>query len=563
MLTFDPDPALGRVCIDSGHFEKIAMNLVSNALKFTPEKGSIRLELRLLDDNWFEFAVADTGPGIAKDQQARLFHRFHQVNAASTRRHGGTGIGLALVKELTELMGGEVGLTSDLGQGSRFFVRLPRGTDRIVQQSDTSNGHSVPDYATQDTMLRLARFQEGGLEAPAFSGTPKQRLSDQAAVVLVVDDTPDMRDFIAEMLAGDFEVLTANDGLQAWQLLQHHRVDIVVSDVMMPELDGLGLTNCIKASTTLAHLPVILVTARGGAEASVSGLESGADDYIAKPFSPQELQARVHSALRMAQVQAQLREKSREAGMAMLATGILHNLGNALNGVTVSSGLIQDRLRDSKATKLHKTVQLLQQHVDDLPGFLAKDPAGRMLPDYLGELSRLLETEQAELLSEVAALRGCTEYAAEVVAAHQRFATAGGVQEMLSARSLMDTALKLGLAAFDIEGIQIERRYYDTDDVAADRHKVLQILINLLVNACQALLVSEHPDKRIMVRTVLEQDAVVFEVSDNGIGIDSTALQQLFDQGYTTKGGAMALVCISVRPGPKRCAALCNAIAMA
>jgi signal transduction histidine kinase len=508
---------------------------VSNALKFSPENGFIRLELRRLGDDRFEFAVADSGPGIARDQQALLFQRFHQVNMAATRQHGGTGIGLALVKELTELMGGEVGVASEAGHGARFYVRLPHAPERITAPYETSEGQPALVPSAHDIQLRRARFQEG-LEESAVTRSPDLPRADNAPVVLVVDDTPDMRDFITELLVGEFEVLTANDGLQAWRLLQEHHIDIVVSDVMMPELDGLGLTARIKASTTLSHLPVILVTARGGAEASVSGLESGADDYVTKPFSPDELKARVHSAMRMVQAQAQIREKSREAGMAMLATGILHNLGNALNGVTVSSGLIQDRLRDSKTPTLRKVVDLLQQHSADLPGFLARDPGGRMLPDFLAELNRHLETEQAELLTEVEALREYTEHATDVVAAHQRFATAGAVQEMVSASTLMETALKLGLAAVDTQSIHIERHYRYSDALAVDRHKVLQILVNLLINACQALADSRQPDKRLRVGTVLEQGRVLFEVSDNGVGIDATGLQKLFGQGYTSKG---------------------------
>jgi signal transduction histidine kinase len=534
-LTFDSDPALGNVWIDASHFENIVMNLVSNALKFSPENGFIRLELRRLGDDRFEFAVADSGPGIARDQQALLFQRFHQVNMAATRQHGGTGIGLALVKELTELMGGEVGVASEAGHGARFYVRLPHAPERITAPYETSEGQPALVPSAHDIQLRRARFQEG-LEESAVTRSPDLPRADNAPVVLVVDDTPDMRDFITELLVGEFEVLTANDGLQAWRLLQEHHIDIVVSDVMMPELDGLGLTARIKASTTLSHLPVILVTARGGAEASVSGLESGADDYVTKPFSPDELKARVHSAMRMVQAQAQIREKSREAGMAMLATGILHNLGNALNGVTVSSGLIQDRLRDSKTPMLRKVVDLLQQHSADLPGFLARDPGGRMLPDFLAELNRHLQTEQAELLTEVEALREYTEHATDVVAAHQRFATAGAVQEMVSASTLMETALKLGLAAVDTQSIHIERHYRYSDALAVDRHKVLQILVNLLINACQALADSRQPDKRLRVGTVLEQGRVLFEVSDNGVGIDATGLQKLFGQGYTSKG---------------------------
>ncbi len=302
------------------------------------------VDWRATPDDGFEFAVADSGIGIAADKLPLLFNRFQQVDNSATRTHSGTGIGLALVKELAELMGGSVGVESVAGQGSRFFVRLSRGTEKLAALADESQEVFTRSMTATESMLRNVRFQEGRHIAPPAR---EQEIASGAMAlptVLVVDDNPDMRTYIKELLTSECNVISAVHGLDAWDLLQRHRIDVVVSDVMMAELDGLGLTARIKNSPKFSHIPVILVTARGGADASVSGLDTGADDYIAKPFSPAELKARVRAALRMAQVQAQLREKF---------------------------------------PKLQKVAQLLQEHADDLPSFIAQDNRGQVLPSFI------------------------------------------------------------------------------------------------------------------------------------------------------------------------------------
>lgn len=537
-LTWHVDPALDAVCLDRRHFEKILLNLVSNALKFTPPGGWIRLEAAPLDEAWFEFAVADSGIGVEPDKVPLLFKRFQQVDTSATRQYGGTGIGLALVKELSELMGGSAGVESEPGRGSRFFVRLHRGVDRIAALPVSADSAAVQARVQAEAALRRVRFQDGSYHAPSPANAVEELAGRDvtAPQVLVADDNPDMRSYIAELLRDECDVITAADGKQAWAVLQGHHIDVVVSDVMMPELDGLGLTARIKASPSLSHVHVILVTARGGAEASVSGLDTGADDYIAKPFSPQELQARVRSALRMSGLQMRLRDKFREAGMAMIATGILHNLGNVLTGVTVSSAIIQDKLRQSRMSKLHQVVLLLQDHADDLPAFLTRDSRGRVLPAFLAQLSKELQAEQIVLLKEVELLKDAAEHAAGVIASQQSIANPNReIRELISASALMETAIKLGRATFEIPGIKVERDYTYTADVAVDRNKAVQILMNLLSNARHAVRNAPHANKLVRVSTALIQDQVRLAISDNGVGIDPRHLPFIFDQGFTTK----------------------------
>lgn len=529
------DPALEAVALDRSHFEKIFLNLLGNALKFTPSGGWIRVEASAIDAEVFELAVTDSGIGIAADKLPLLFNRFQQVDNSATRAYGGTGIGLALVRQLAELMGGTVGVESEAGKGSRFFVRLPLGKERLEKLGGNSGSASAPGPTPAEVMLRRARFREGQVEA---HGTPDSAAGPDGAArptVLVADDNPDMLAYVTELLAAECNVMTAVNGEEAWSLLRQQHVDVLLSDVMMPELDGFGLTERVKKSPDFSHIPVILVTARGGSDASAHGLDVGADDYIAKPFSPQELMARVRAALRMAHTQAQLREKSREAGMAMVATGILHNLGNILNGVTVTSGVIQEKLHHSKIPKLQKVAQLLQDHINDLPSFIASDSRGKVLPAYIDELSSHLEAELRSLIKEVDALRACTDHVAGMISIQQQFASPHReLREIISANTLMERAYKLSVSTFEMHGVEVACEFDCADSLMADSHKVLQILLNLLGNARHAVR-GRGTEGKIRLRTWSDGDMVKMEVTDNGVGIEAAHLPLIFNQGFTTK----------------------------
>jgi signal transduction histidine kinase len=532
VLNWRVDEAIGCVNVDPRHLDNILMNFVGNALKFTPAGGRIDVVAQPVDEDWFELSISDTGIGIPAHALPGLFERFHQVDSSATRRHGGTGIGLALVKELAEAMGGRVGVESRPGLGSRFFVRLRRrGAAHTI-----SMANAALDAATLQTQaaLRRARLTVAAAQPPAVD-TEASAPKGGAACILLADDHADLRIYVAELLGNDYAVVLAEDGEQAWALLQKHPVDLVLSDVMMPNVDGFTLTARVKSSAHLSHLPVILLTARGGAHACVSGLACGADDYIAKPFAPEELKARVRAALRMSHTQAQLRERTREAGMAMLAVGLLHNLGNALNGVTVSSALIRDKLRQSSAGRLRRVVDLLRTGLQMLPQALRQQHGAPLLA-YVERLADQLESEQAEVLKEVDAIHRSIEHATAVIEAQQHLAKPGAqVDELHGVNELMDAALDLASHAFRAHDVTIERDYRCDIAVLTDRHKVLQILLNLLCNAHEALDAVPSGARRMAVRTAMAGETVHLEVTDNGMGIAVEHLGGLFNQGFTTK----------------------------
>jgi serine phosphatase RsbU (regulator of sigma subunit)/DNA-binding response OmpR family regulator len=296
----DCPPLPHPVAVDAGMWEKVVFNLLSNAVKFT-FSGGITVRLRA-DGDWAELSVSDTGVGIPEDELPRLFERFHRVRDARGRTHEGSGIGLALVTELVTLHGGSVTVTSTSGAGSTFVVRLP--LDPSVTVTDLDGGQfSGPGLTGLGLVDEIGRWIDRPPEgvpatgplylAPTGSGAGAR----SPAHVVVADDNADMRSYLARLLGANWRVSVAPDGEQALEIVRRQRPDLVLADVMMPGLDGIGLVQAIRADPALAATPVILVSARAGADASVDALDAGADDYVVKPFAAIELIGRVRAAI--------------------------------------------------------------------------------------------------------------------------------------------------------------------------------------------------------------------------------------------------------------------------
>uniref|UniRef100_UPI0030DB6B19 ATP-binding response regulator n=2 Tax=Pseudomonas TaxID=286 RepID=UPI0030DB6B19 len=543
-LTCSIDPALGTVFLDPRHFEKILLNLVSNAIKFTPAGGTVHLAVTALDDERFELAVQDSGIGIASDKLPLLFQRFSQIDNSATRHYSGTGIGLALVKDLVELMGGEVRVNSEPGKGSCFLVRFPRGTEQNTVPTEASHLHegSSPTamITTEQRHLLFDDGHRGSSNDPASMGDADNEQHPERASqsrVLVVDDSSEMLSYLSELLRDDYSVVTAADGEQAWAILQRQPINVVLSDVMMPELDGFGLTARIKASAGFAHLPVILLTARGGSEACISGLESGADDYIAKPFSPLELKARVRAALRMSQVQSELHAKSRQAGMAEIATTVLHNVGNVLNSVNVSAELVSSQMRTSKAQGLGKVAQMMNEHIHELSDFLTQDQRGKMLPDYLLKLAQAVAAEQQGIIEELEQLTKGIDHIKTIVAAQQSYAVAVSVVETIPVSELIDDAWRMSAGSRMKQEVTVVKDIADLPLLSLDRHRVLLILVNLIRNAGQALdgVVDRGPCITCSASLIADGTVLRITVADNGNGITPEHLTRIFSHGFTTR----------------------------
>ncbi|WP_224248225.1 two-component system sensor histidine kinase NtrB [Hyalangium gracile] len=250
-----------------------------------------------------------------------------------------------------------------------------------------------------------------------------------------------------------------------------------------------------------------------------------------------DITARREAEARLGEMHRALLDVSRQAGMAEVATGVLHNVGNTLNSVNVSAGLVMDRLRLSRVSNLARAVQLLREHTGDFPSFLTHDPRGQQLPDYLMALSEQLQYERDALLQEMHSLSEGVDHIKSIVSMQQRHASSAGVQEEVELPLLIDEALRLHAGAYEARGIRIERDYAPVPSLSVDRHKLLQILVNLLSNARDALMESPRQDKRLLIgiRPAPEGKRVLIQVTDNGVGIAPESLPRLFTQGFTTK----------------------------
>jgi signal transduction histidine kinase/DNA-binding response OmpR family regulator len=337
-------PALPEpIYVDRDMWEKIVLNLLSNAFKFTFD-GQIRVALEWHGDR-VELRVSDTGVGIAEAELPRMFERFHRVKHARARTHEGTGIGLALVQELVRLHGGAVSVTSEEGRGTTFVVTIRTGRSHLpaerigAQRQLTSTSMGAIPYVEE-----ALRWLPGDAsrEIGADVEVPATTIAADAARILVVDDNADMREYLTRILGQNYRVETAGDGRAALDRIATAPPDLILTDVMMPTIDGFGLLAAVRADEKVRSVPVILLSARAGQEARIEGLHAGADEYLVKPFTARELLASVTSQLRL----ARLRRESEAERMRLLqenaeVTATLNEVGALVSSDLDRTNVVQ------------------------------------------------------------------------------------------------------------------------------------------------------------------------------------------------------------------------------
>jgi signal transduction histidine kinase len=346
-LLVDCAPLDGEFYVDRELWERIVLNLLSNAFKFTFQ-GEIAVSLRPAGTGAV-LEVRDTGVGVRAEDLPRLFERFHRIENVRARTHEGSGIGLALVQELTRLHGGSIAVDSKHGHGTEFRVTIPCGRahlppDRIAK----------PAAAETRALAEAPLFAEEALHWLPEPAEPEERpgaaTSDLAAPgrILIADDNKDMREYLRRILAKEWTVRTAPDGEAALAIARAWQPDVLVSDVMMPGLDGFGLLRALRDDEALCQTPVIMLSARAGEESRIDGLQAGADDYLVKPFSARELCARVDTQLKLARARAQLTRSLLDTAHALHLSELLiailgHDLRNPLSAIVTAAALLQAR----------------------------------------------------------------------------------------------------------------------------------------------------------------------------------------------------------------------------
>ncbi|MFO7614690.1 MAG: two-component regulator propeller domain-containing protein [Bacteroidales bacterium] len=289
-LNFESEADHLPVVFDPDKMEMIFYNLLSNAFKFTPAGGEIKVSVRIPSPSLAEIRIRDSGTGIPPDRIAHIFDRFYQVDGSSTREHEGTGIGLALTKELVELHKGKITVTSEEGHGTEFILTLPAGIteDQKEQWSETDANGLMPDRSVE-----YSEAADGAETAYSRDQVP----GDEREIILIVEDNADVRTYIRELLETDYQVVEAVQGEEGISLARRDVPDLIITDVMMPKMDGYQFCKEIRADEKTSHIPVIMLTAKAGLDDKIEGLETGVDDFLTKPFSAKELKARVKNLI--------------------------------------------------------------------------------------------------------------------------------------------------------------------------------------------------------------------------------------------------------------------------
>ena len=545
-LTVDA-PALSQPAyVDRDMWEKIVLNLISNAFKFT-FAGEIGVALREAD-GVATLTVRDTGIGIPAAQIGKLFDRFHRVEGARGRSFEGSGIGLALVRELVKLHSGDIAVESEEGHGTAFHVTIPLGTAHLSPERVKVASEEPSTAARSQTFVEEAlRWLPGDAgDALLDAGAAREVPHDDAAQsmqadrrrVLLADDNADLRDYIGRLLADHgYEVETVADGEAALAALRAQRPDILVTDVMMPRLDGFGLLAAVRQDASLRDMPVVMLSARAGDDAKVEGLDAGADDYLTKPFSARELLARVAANVAM----ARLRREAAEAVRASEAK--LRELNQQLESRVQLA--IEQREQAEEALRQSQKMEAVGQ----LTGGIAHD-FNNLLMGISGSL-QLLETriEQGRLDAVpryIDAAQGATKRAAALT---QRLLA-------FSRRQTLDPKpTNLNRLITDMEEL-VRRTTGPTIAVEVvgavglwpvliDQNQLENALLNLCINARDAMpdggrLTIETANRWLDGNTGTERDLppgqyVSLCVTDTGSGMSKETIGRIFEPFFTTK----------------------------
>ena len=340
-LELKADDGLPTVSADAQLVERVLLNVIGNAAKFVKEGGRIVLGARLVD-NGIDLTVDDNGIGISANDLPRIFDRFYQADSGNRRAFGGTGIGLALAREIVELHGGRIRAESELGVGTTihcwFPLTLPPFAAKLAKVAPSRTNPEDAGLPEWHDAIRTAanyRFQ-GIADATERRIAPRPQPKGQVPTVLVVEDNPDMIRFISALLGHDYNVRSATDGEQGLRYATEHRPDLIISDVMMPVMDGLEMGRELRKSPATSAIPLIYLTARGAPDDRVQGMGSGADTYLAKPFRNEELLASVESLLSR---QRNVREAAvlrQDEAIVYMASGIAEALDSTVNSLSAA-----------------------------------------------------------------------------------------------------------------------------------------------------------------------------------------------------------------------------------
>ena len=486
--------------VDANALEKVLLNLFTNAVKFTPAGGSVDVVLSANDSHAI-IEIKDTGIGIAPADLPKIFDRFGQLDASSTRKYSGVGIGLALSRDLVEALGGTINAESKPSVGTTMRVELPLGKGSIApaMHQETDALADVHSAARRSMAVEATPANE---DLPVVGTGPR--------TVLLVEDEPDMRRFLVSLLARDFRVLQAADGLKGYDLALREKPELALLDLMLPGMDGLDLCAKLRQTPGLESLKIVLLTARTDEESRIEALRRGASDFLTKPFSSLEVRTRLSNLLRAAELEerlratntdlqntlrslreteAQLIQSEKINALGTLSAGLLHEINNPLNYTLTAVELAKDELKESSAD--------LGETLEDI------DQGMRRIRDIVSDLRSFAYPEQA------------------------------ANQGLFAFDAALQTALRL--CAHELKDCKLEKQLPASLELIASQNQVVQVLINLFTNAAKATAKTAGMRPREILLSACDKNGRAFiTVRDNGVGIEPEALGKVFDPFYTT-----------------------------
>ena len=517
-LSFQSSASAAEVWCDIDRLERVFINLLSNATKFTPAGGAVRVEL--VDEGpSVTVEVADNGIGFPSELTQDVFQRFFQADMAKTRRFGGAGIGLALAKELVELHGGQIWAASAPNEGATFTVRLlkdrehfdPEVLDRRGIVSERVGGQREGDNGLGEWQLDMPKhFRLLDID----EATEQRRVErdehehERAHSVLVVEDTPDVARVIRLALHHEYRVLVAADGEQGLALARRYRPSIIITDWMMPGMDGLSLTTELKRDPLTRNIPVVMLSARSEVEDRVRGLETGVTAYVGKPFAASEIVSTVRSLMRGQDTAADTLLSQKMDSLQSIAGGLAHEILNPLN-----------YLKNALVSVQRDTQSLIQTVKDGA----SSPPESGVVQKLDTRMQKMLEVSQAgvkRIQNTVDLMvRYSREGYARSVRPYDAYAAARDVALVVQASVARDARV-----SFDMTG---------NGWVNCVPEEFNQVLTNLIQNALEA--VAADGTGQVRVKGHNDAGELVLSVRDNGRGIPESERARVFDAFYTTK----------------------------
>jgi signal transduction histidine kinase len=547
-LSFANGDSLPELVCDKEKIERVLLNLIFNSLKFTEPGGTVTIrcaKARSQDTDAHGdramVSVSDTGIGFPKEYSTRIFERFSQVDASASRKHEGTGIGLALAKELIELHHGRIWADSDPGKGTVMTFTLPmdlkpsepegtaedpRAERRRARERRESEGRRAEDWTK--ALHTAAEYSATDIlnEGVAVSTPTPAESQPPERTVLLIEDNADMRSFIAFQLQNEFNLIQARDGIEGVGLATQHRPDLIVSDVMMPGKDGYQVCREIKTDPHTKHIPVILLTAKAELSEKISGLEYGADDYLTKPFNAQELKAKIRSLIQLRRLEREIQNRSEElertlkmlqetqsqlvhsekmAALGLLVAGIAHEVNNP---VSFAKGSLSN----------------LRRYLGQVREALEKQPETRQVLVQFNKLLQDIEQSLNIVKTGLDRTEGIVTDLKTFARKDEQHTKRVDIQEGLEA------TIKL-IQHEILERITLHRDYAIREPVEIIPGQTNQVFMNLLQNAIHAI-----PEKGdIWIRSWEDGDLVHISIRDSGKGIRKEHIGRIFEPFFTTK----------------------------